>query len=321
MRGAQKLNNRPDTKVIAMSSIDNAFSKASLGAATVLYHPDPVLLRAMLVTLEEEGYPLFVFANGPLSAEVDSVLASLAHVRIFQSPTNVGLGAGLNALVAAVEAEGFSHVLLFDQDSTPQSGQAAALLARFAACEKAIGQRLAALGPRLVPPARSTFLPIRYWRRERRNNAQMSTVDFLPTSGSLVLVDAWRQVGPFRADYFIAGIDVEWGFRAWHCGWALALVEDVELVHRWGTEQRSARQQAQILRESASRFYYHVRNVVNGLGLGHMPWRWKCHQTLRLAGQVALVFVRRRDVPMRLILRAISDGWSGRMGPIPAGLA
>jgi rhamnosyltransferase len=290
-------------------------------AATVLYNPDPKLLDALLKVLTKDGLQLFVFANGPLDPRANEIIAQFPDLHIMRSVNNLGLGAGLNAVMRAADEAGYAHVALFDQDTTPTSGIVRRLQVGMSFLE-ADGKKIAAIGPRLVPPAGTTFLPIVYWWRKPRQHEPAGAVDFLPTSGSLVSVAAWREVGLFRADYFVDGVDVEWGFRAWHLGWASVVDRDVEMPHRWGQEDDAKHVSGrQIERQSAVRLYYYVRNSVHGLGLKTMPLRWKLHQSLRMIGQLGLILVSRRsDVPIGLVWRALADGWTGRMGSIPADL-
>jgi rhamnosyltransferase len=292
---------------------------AGVAAATVLYRPDPALLDALLAVLEADGLPLFVFVNGPVEAGVEARLAGLARATLLRSPGNIGLGAGLNAVVEAAQAQGFSHILLFDQDSTPAAGLAAALLAQWPAAERVHGV-VAAIGPVLTPPPGESFLPIRYHRRAGLSDAALGAVDFLPTSGTLVSISAWCEVGPFRADYFVDGIDVEWCFRAWSRGQACLLAEQVAMSHRWGHAEDEAGRLPQILRQSRLRSYYYLRNASHGLRLAHFPFGWKIKATLRLLAQAGLL-VMRGGAPLEmlpLVGRAFRDGLGGRLGPAPS---
>jgi rhamnosyltransferase len=172
----------------------------------------------------------------------------------------------------------------------------------------------------LTPPPGESFLPIRYDRRAGAGDAALSAVDFLPTSGTLVKVAAWRAVGPFRADYFVDGIDVEWCFRAWSRGQACVLAEQVAMSHRWGHAEEEGGRLPQILRQSRLRSFYYLRNASHGLRLAHFPPGWKIKTALRLVAQAGLL-VLRGGAPLRtlpLVGRAFRDGLGGRLGPAPS---
>lgn len=283
--------------------------------ATVTFGPDLSLLTDMVRTVTSDCSVLYVHINGPCSDAVESCFQA-AGAAVSRSTENVGLGAGLNRVMSAAAEAGHRHVLLLDQDSSPPAGLATDLAARLQHLEN-LGHKMAAIGPRLSAPERSGYLAIKPHRRPRAANDPPGVVEFLPTSGTLISVEAWLQVGPFRSDYFIGGIDVEWGQRAWAHGFASVLVDDVTMVHRWG-EINLDRSCPQILRQSAMRIHYYVRNATHGMTLPHMSFRWKRWQAVRLIGQVLLLFLYRGNFSIGRLAGAVRDGWSGRLGPLPS---
>ena len=294
-----------------------------LAAGTVLYHPDPDLLDRLLHALDRNDMHVFVFVNGETTSAVDDSLARISNIDTIRSAANVGLGAGLNEIVRAAEAGGFSHVLLFDQDSSPEPGLPSAL----SDCVRRLqiaSEPVAAVGPRLVVPPGGRYKPLRYSKRRRAGLPCGTAVNFLPTSGSLVSIAAWRRIGPFRADYFIDGIDIEWCYRAWSQGYACVLVDELEMVHRWGVPSaKRGRSGHQIARQSDLRAYYHFRNALYGLRLTHMPWRWRASQVPRLTAQMFLFVQSRgfRRPSWVLLRRALAAGLAGRLGSAPPDVA
>lgn len=288
-------------------------------AAIVLFQPEHAILAKLLTALDLAQRRIFLFINGPVGPDTDALIAALSNARILRMESNIGLGAGLNALADTASAEGFSHLLLFDQDSTPEPHMPDALMAHFADRTNN-GVRLAMLGPTLTTPSLENYIPIRYAWRDR----ERGTVDFLPTSGSLLSLLAWREVGPFRADYFVAGIDVEWGFRAWMHGYTNQVDRSIILQHRWGTAASAkSKWQPQILRQTDVRNYFYVRNGVDCLRLQHIPVGWKLRFALSLAAQIGLVlgFRGRALSTRRAMWQALADGWAGRLGPLPSVVA
>ncbi len=286
---------------------ESKLAEPRLAAATVLYNPDAALLAALRDGLRLAGVPLLVVCNSALDPDLRQDLQRDAGVTLLGDGTNVGLGAALNAAMAAAEAAGFTHVLLFDQDSTPDRALPAALLERAAALPGPLG----AIGPRLTPPPGQGYKAIWYsFRSGGRPGVQ--PVDFLPTSGSLVPVAAWRGVGPFRADFFIDGIDIEWSFRAWKAGFPIILADDIAMEHRWG-QPKGRTAEPQIFRQGRLRNRYYLRNNVYSLRLPHVPWRWKARILLRLAAQTAALALRGEGTSA---LQAIRSGWRGELGAI-----
>ena len=283
-------------------------------AAVILYRPDKALLRRQGEGLR--GVPLFAFSNEPVDADTLAALAT-GDLRLTTNLHNVGLAHGLNAVMEAAARSGFSHVLLLDQDSEPTIEIFAGLVARATALERA-GERVAVLAPRLIPPKEGFYKPIRYERRGGRRADGLTPVHYAPTSGSLVSVAAYREIGPFRDDFFIAGIDVEWGFRAWSRGWTSYVAPDLAMPHRWGEAVDAGEMgKPQILRHAPLRNYYYARNVIATAKLAHVPLSWRAKSCAVLAAQIVLLAVRGDKGALGPIMSGLSDGFAGRLGPAP----
>ena len=291
-------------------------------AGVVVYQPDTEVLGQLLGRLAPGGRRLFIFVNGPLDQQASELLERLPAARLIWSEDNVGLGAGLNAIAAAAISEEFSHLMLFDQDSEPSTDLPEQLLARWTA-ETAKGARLAVVGPLLVPPAQGNYRQMRYSWRSAPGERQLAPVHFAPTSGSLVSLAAFTAIGPFRDDFFIGGIDVEWGLRAWSRGYGSVIARDLTMVHRWGeTALPGAARTPQILRHSGLRRYYYIRNAVYSLGLPFIPLSWRLRYASRLCAQIGYlaIFGRDRRRIGAVTLAALRDGVAGRLGPVPPDL-
>lgn len=290
-------------------------SEPRVCAAVVLYKPDPHHLARLAAGLD--GVQLLAFANGPLDEDARATLAA-AGAEVAASPANLGLGAGLNAVTARGAAQGYSHVLLLDQDSEPPPGLVAALLARAGEGQHA---HVAVVAPRLVPPQGEGYKSIRYAWRASPAPLGLRAVDFAPTSGSLMSLQAFAEVGPFLEDFFIAGLDVEWGFRAWSRGWGSYVAEDVVMPHRWGEPVKPGEGEVpQILRHVPVRNYYYARNVLATARLPHVPWRWRLASCATLAAQVGLLALKGAPGALRPVRMGVADALAGRMGAAPQAL-
>jgi rhamnosyltransferase len=302
-----------------MNAIDSSKSGSQLRAAiaTVLYNPEDSILRTLIDSFELTGLQIFIFVNGDISEAAERCLLALSNGHIIRSAENIGLGGGLNAVSQAALWAGVTHLLLFDQDSAPAPDLVEDLFGCFVELVPLTAGRLAALAPRLIAPDGESYLQPWYSRRRGRLAEDVVPVDFLPTSGTLISLAAYEAIGPFRGDYFVDGIDVEWCFRAWSLGFSCALAQTLTMPHRWG--HADGGRTPQILRQSPLRAYYYLRNATHGLRLAHLPLRWKTRTAVRLTAQsVALIAQRRFSRNVRqLIMRAVKDGWSGRLGPAP----
>lgn len=284
-------------------------------AAIVLYQPDLLLLDLLLTALDRNHRRLFLYVNGSIDQAVVTRLDALPNARVIRNGENVGQGMGLNTVAAAALAEGFKYLQLFDQDSTPDSDLPSALMARFMSLQIRF-PHLAVVGPFFTTPQGEHFCTNRYSWRDRAQG----TVDFAPTSGLIVSLEAWREIGPFRADYFIGGIDVEWGLRAWDRGFASVIAADIAMVQRWGTPASVGEQwKPQILRQSNARNYFYIRNAVDILRLGYVPLSWRIRFAARLFVQIGVLLLTRDEAGSKkqALMLALSDGWHGRLGLLP----
>ncbi len=288
-------------------------------AAVVIFRPDHSHLSALLSSIGG-GRRVFAFLNGPPDEQTEQILAQVDNIRLLRSARNVGLGAGLNAVMSAARDEGFPTLALFDQDSAPTLGLIDELVERWQYLSIE-GYRLAALGPRLGVPAGEGYKAIRYSWRNKLLAREIAAVDFLPTSGSLVSIPAWVVVGPFQAGYVIGSIDVEWGFRAWSQGYQSICLLDVEMAHRWGAPVVEPEQgwRPQIVRQSDLRTFYYVRNSVHLLRQSYVPPRRRMGTAIRLIGQISVLLMWRRLNwrAFNVVSRALWAGAKGQLGVAP----
>ncbi|MEO0728909.1 MAG: hypothetical protein AAFY64_00835 [Pseudomonadota bacterium] len=251
-------------------------STAEIAATGVtVFEPDVEILLGLVNSARAAGSHIYLFANSPLERAVLNFTEAADDCTVLGNSTNVGQGAALNAIMARAARDGHANVLMFDQDTAPDASLWGVLGHRLKRLMSREAQ-IAAVAPRLVPPSRSSYLPMRYQFEDAKNVAEPDkAAAFVPTSGSLITVAAWHAVGPFRADYFIDGIDVDWGYRARDAGWVSVLAMDIELTHRWGNEQNGERvgakssiadaitARSQAARLSPDRLYYYIRNKLD----------------------------------------------------------
>ena len=57
------------------------------------------------------------------------------------------------------------------------------------------------------------------------------------TSGSLIDLAIWHKIGKFQEDYFIEGVDNEYGLRANSLGYSVVIDNNASLVQQYGNQQ------------------------------------------------------------------------------------
>lgn len=291
---------------------------SGLAAGVVLFQPNRDVLERLLDAVEPCVNVIYLFVNAIGDAEVFAALAGRAKTRLIVSQVNFGIGEALNVIVLHAALDGIAQVVLFDQDSSPTPDVVPRLRTAWQALADA-GQTPAVVGPRLVAPAEGGYKAPRYFPQPGRAAiGSKRPVRFVPTSGSLISVEAFRRIGAFRGDYFIDAIDLEWCFRAWGTGFSCWCAETVPMVHTVGEgvlEARALAVKTPLQRDF--RFETYVRNTVYGFRLTHIPASWKLRQAVYLALQFLAVAYATgfRASVMRRFGKGLVDGLRGRLGP------
>jgi rhamnosyltransferase len=212
-------------------------------AVMVTWNPDHTV-GGHAATIAEQVDELVIVDNG--TVEREGLIAPLAATAtLITLGANRGLGAALNRGVAEAKARGAAWVVLFDQDSRPSANYVATLHRSLNRHEQ--GQSIAVIGGRLVEP--TAGLPAHRWLRRHEwipflfqkvpsGGADLAQVTMVITSGSMVRVAAWEQVGGFDETLFVDAVDTEFCLRCRAFGWIIAVSSGAILHHRLGRRKR-----------------------------------------------------------------------------------
>ena len=284
-----------------------------------VFRPDAAQVAALRARVAAEARRTIVFDNGGLPAEDAAHLAACGAL-VLSAGRNIGIGGALDAIARAATEAGAAKVLLLDQDAAFSPEQVSALEAALVRLQ---GSRPppAVVGPR--PDAAPGRKAPAYPRRpDIREAGSLVPVEFLATSGSLIDLAAYARIGPFRSDFFIDGVDLEWCFRAWSLGYGCWMETATALPHRVGAGViRSKLLGIEMPRQPLFRMAAYLRNSVYAWRLPHVPRRWRLRQAAYLPLQALLFWADAGYRPSVLaqLAGAVLDGLRGRLGP-PRGL-
>jgi rhamnosyltransferase len=278
-------------------------------AAIVAYLPDVKALSETVDAAADQVTDVVIVAN-----DYASWARSLAGgVSILRQDRNIGLGAAYNLAVQAARERIATHLLLLDQDSLPAPEMVTKLAAAFALYPAA-----AAAGPHWRDRRTGQdgfFLRGSTWgmHRYRPRAGEIMPVDFLISSGSLISLDAFDDIGPFDEVLFIDHVDSDWSLRARAKGYQLYGVGDARLDHSMGEATRTVSifgQQRQWFSYPPERNYYRLRNSIALWRRPYVPWSWTAHDVLRtlFLDLFYLTCGPHRLERLRLLLRAVRDG-------------
>lgn len=293
-------------------------------AIVVSFFPDVAALRRLFTATLPQVDALVIVDNGTSDAAFDGFCTHVESdkIVILKQPRNIGLAAAFNCGIAWARKNGFSHVLLLDQDSEPAQGMVGALIQAFAV--SSTGRKIAAVGPRFHDAREDRYAPfVRIGfpvSRKMFSSGKdgMIDCDFLISSGSLIPLAALDDIGAMDEGLFIDNVDLEWSFRALAKGYALIGVCTTTMHHRLGhSRRRLPFGLGHIVVHDPIRLYYIMRNRLLLYRLQHTPAIWIAQDVPRVAVKFLLfsVLVRPRLRNVRFMLAGLRDGLLGRSGP------
>ena len=278
---------------------------SNTAAVIVSYHPDD-RFAARLSRLNEQFPAVFWVDNTPEGSD-EQKHSPLSRVSYLPQGSNRGLGTALNSGCRAALKAGFKWVVTFDQDSDIADDflrQQVYFCAESDPSTFVLGCNYSDTGNLDSPRFAAGDLVVK--------------CETVITSGCLMSLIAWSQLGEFRDDYFIDGIDHEICLRGRSKGFAVSRHGRVLMNHRIG--ERAANYRIFPYLHSPVRKYYSMRNGVRNImqyATSEPAWAGRKCITLAWEVVIALLFEPERLKKSRAMFRGFRDGVKGRMGPAP----
>ncbi|MCI0145633.1 rhamnosyltransferase [Paraburkholderia sediminicola] len=297
----------------------------------VTFNPEIATLRKMIEALQAQVEEIVLVDNASAATGAEQI-AQLAHEYAcrFESLTeNLGIGAAQNWGFAAVtrresnSSAGDRYVLFLDHDSIPETSMVDLLLAADLRMRDQ-GVRVGAVGPAIVDNRTGTtgrFVSSSNLFVKRipcQPGCAQLDVDFLISSGTLVRVDTFEEIGGMDEALFIDHVDTEWCLRAKAAGYALFGVCNARLIHSLGDEVVAVwvGRKREIFVHSPLRDYYMCRNTLLILRSAHMSFGWRLFLSMRLVASI--VFFVATQAPrlrrLRCMMVGLRDGLLNRQG-------
>lgn len=139
---------------------------------------------------------------------------------LYYAYNNIGVAKALNLGVTYALKDNFSWLLTMDQDTILPS---AILKEMKSVIEK---KNMAEIG--IITPWHKTKL------RVEKPKEKIDYPQDVMTSGNLVNLDIWEKIGRFNEDFFIDGIDIEYGLRLKKYGYKIMRLNYLEIDHDLG---------------------------------------------------------------------------------------
>lgn len=319
------------TSTYAPSSVasqpENGRPHPTVAAVIVLYCPVPYQLDRLAASVIPQIDSIFLIDNTPdADGELPAAFQNCPRpVFYHRNGVNRGIATAQNTGIELAMREGYSHILLLDQDSALPAETVEGLLAAERSLLEA-GRNVAAVGPqffdekdgrrcRTVGPG---WIRVR-WYQIPAGETNPVECDHVIASGSLIRTSVLATVGGMLDELFIDWVDVEWAYRAKRFGYATYIVPTVMMMHSVGEETRQLLGQYFNL-HSPARNYYIVRNAAYLLKKRHMSWRWRATMLSYIPKYILVHswLSQNRWRSLCQMLRGVWEGMAGTMEPFSA---
>lgn len=193
-------------------------------AGIVSFNPELERLKENISAIAPQVDRVIVFDNGSDNVdEVEEILPVDTDVMLVKNGKNIGMSGALNSLCRMSRDDEATHILLLDQDSVVPEGFVN-LLAEHVASD--VG---------LVAP----FIMDRNNVKHLLMDEAVEHVIMAITSGVLLSLDVWAQVGGYDENLFVDWVDYDYCDNLILHGYQILKVREAVLLHEMGKKEFS----------------------------------------------------------------------------------
>lgn len=241
--------------------------------------------------------------------------SKISGIILYHNETNAGVATALNNGISIAKREGCRWVLTLDDDTIVEPDMVKNLIETWNLVAGQGGKPVAIMGMARSGGHTGRF---RSWPAEGRLFVEKRGII---TSGSLMPLDVYDVVGPFRTEFFIDSIDYDFCLRARAKEFRVIKVYHIGMTHPLGnsTEHRIGCLTLETTNHTPIRRYYAYRNstVLAQEHFRHDPLYSLAVFVYQLR-MVALILLLENDrrKKVKMIFRGLLDGWRKRLGKL-----
>lgn len=220
-----------------------------IAGVVIAYHPDWTNLSAniqsYLVGLER----LYIIDNSDQKIiSIPSEFTQNPKISVLQDHRNEGIAKRLNWASKQAIQENYQWLLTMDQDSQFANNDFSLYLESIEAIKDK--EKIAMFGIEHEKNGKSTV------------SNQWQSVDYLITSGSILNLSLFNEIGGFDEQLFIDSVDVDYCFAAKRKGFLIAKIPSIYMEHHLGMIAENTLGLKNRVLHSPIRLYYMTRNYV-----------------------------------------------------------
>lgn len=203
--------------------------KSNVCAAVITHNPDGGV-GERIATIRDQVQEVLIVDNNSEHGALNllTALSLEPRNRLIRNEQNLGIASALNQAVRWAAEHGFMWVLTLDQDTVVTDDMIATLTAAYEAFPEK--EKLAIIGSN-YRDSKSGKLLIPSDPDDQRPWQELKTAI---TSGSLVSLAAYSVIGPFREQFFMDCVDLEYCLRARAHGFKVIVTKKPLMDHSIG---------------------------------------------------------------------------------------
>lgn len=223
-------------------------------AGIVTYNPNLEILMNNIDSLLDQVELIVVYDNASNNInDLIKCVEKINKLRIVKSKKNMGIAYALNRLMEYGEEKNFSKMLTLDQDSYCTKNYVSNMESFFSMGDLSIG---------IVAPTirdKDTKAVIGHYSPDTS-----SYVKTCISSGSIVDIKVWREVGQYDEYMFIDNVDIDFCYRVRKNGYKIVQANRIDLYHKVGNFKKKKIMgiSVKVYGHSAFRKYYIARNNI-----------------------------------------------------------
>lgn len=290
----------------------------SIFSIIVLYKTDLTAFKKVLVA-HQENFSIVILVNN--SPEISLASFKSSQVMIINNQDNIGLASALNIGILEAKKQGAKMVALFDQDSELPQNFTKDMLQHISNYQN--DKPVAVYSPiyhnRVVNETswHINFKPFRLIRGPVLKYEDYAHPHYVITSGSIIPIKVFSDVGLMRDELFIDFVDIEWCLRARKKGYEIVAINKVIIDHHLGDYAVHFMGHYYPI-HSSLRMYYYFRNAMYLYRLNEIDWNWRLIDAARNLFRFLfyMLFVKNRWNYFKYIIKGYYHGLIKKMGKL-----
>lgn len=253
-------------------------------AIIVLFNPNWRDVYNMVEILQQQVENVIIVDNSPRDSFHDH--DNFRNVVWIFNGNKGGIAGAQNVAINYAKAIGVNTVFLFDQDSVPSSVYVEEMLQAYNEL-KSLKFRVGSIGPQIIS-RQSGLAHIPKYDKGKAISSKYIRANQLISSGSLVPMEVFDQVGGLDEGLFIDCVDFEWCWRAGKRGYCHFVFKEISLLHSVG-EREVHFLGFRMNVPTVPRFQYQIRNFMILCPRNYVPLYWKLASFVKIGLKVIIL--------------------------------